>query len=682
MFPPQTYSGGMTEPTTATFADLGLRESLLGTLVSLGYEAPTPIQQRTIPILLAGRNLIGQAQTGTGKTAAFALPILERIDPTKARTQALVLAPTRELAMQVAEAFHSYAVGIGSVSVLPVYGGAPIVHQLRRLERGVQIVVGTPGRLIDHLDRKSLRLDAVRFVVIDEADEMLKMGFIDDVERILGAIPSERQIALFSATMPQEIVRIAHRHMPDAERIQIEHKSVAAPAIEQRFLNVSEGQKLEALTQILELEENDATLVFRRTKTGAAELAERLDARGFSALAMHGDMKQTERESVIRRLRGGQIEIVVATDVAARGLDVEQISHVVNYDIPNDVEAYVHRIGRTGRAGRSGVATLFVAPRERRMMREIEHFTGTAIKPMKMPTRADIAARRVTQLKETIRKTIVEGDLDLYLQLVEELVEEGSHDIAEVAAAAARLAGAERPLAVDTAEPPARVARATQTDERPRRVTRATRDDRPRRSAEPRQPATGVRLRMAVGKQDGVRPADVVGSIANEAGIPGRDIGPIDIRDGETFVTVPADVADQVISKVAGAKVRGHAVDLRRAGGAEELPPPPHAFRGDRDERATGRTAAGRGPAGSRGAYRPGFSRGARDVRAPRSTESSRGAYPARGSRDSQTSASPRPPYRKTRPESRGGRPERGGERGGAFDRFTRGGPKGRGKKR
>lgn len=674
----------MTEPTTATFADLGLRESLLGTLISLGYEAPTPIQQRTIPILLAGRNLIGQAQTGTGKTAAFALPILEKIDPTKPQTQALVLAPTRELAMQVAEAFHSYAVGIGAVSVLPVYGGAPIVHQLRRLERGVQIVVGTPGRLIDHLERKSLRLDAVRFVVLDEADEMLKMGFIDDVERILGAIPAERQIALFSATMPQEIVRIAHRHMPDAERVQIEHKSVAAPAIEQRFLNVSEGQKIDALTQILELEENDATLVFRRTKTGAAELADRLDARGFSALAMHGDMKQTERESVIRRLRGGQIEIVVATDVAARGLDVEQISHVINYDIPNDVEAYVHRIGRTGRAGRSGVATLFVAPRERRMMREIERFTGTAIKPMKMPTRADIAARRVAQLKETIRKTITEGDLDLYLQLVEELVEEGSHDIAEVAAAAARLAGAARPLAADnaaTAEPPERVARAARTEERPRREERATPVQRPRRSAEPRQPTSGVRLRMAVGKRDGVRPADVVGSIANEAGIPGRDIGPIDIHDDETYVTVPADVADQVISKVAGAKFRGHAVDLRRAEGVEELPRPAHGFRGERGERATGRTTTGRGPTGSRGAYKPGFSRGAKDARGPRSAESSRGAYPARGPRDSKTSTSPRPPFRKARPESGGGRPERGSERGGAFDRFSRGGPKGRGKK-
>ncbi|HEY4642307.1 MAG TPA: DEAD/DEAH box helicase, partial [Thermoanaerobaculia bacterium] len=435
------------------FSELGLRDSLLTTISSLGYEVPTPIQERTIPILLAGRDLIGQAQTGTGKTAAFALPILEKIDPAARPTQALVLTPTRELAMQVAEALHTYAHSIQGLSVLPVYGGAPIVHQLKRLERGVHIVVGTPGRIIDHLERKSLRLDSIRMVVLDEADEMLKMGFIDDVERILGEMPPTRQIALFSATMPPEVLRIAQKHMPDAERVSIEHKAHTTPAIDQRFLNVSEGQKLDALTQILELEENDATLIFRRTKNGAAELAERLEARGFGAVAMHGDMKQTERESVIRRLRAGAIEIVVATDVAARGLDVEQITHVVNYDIPYDVEAYVHRIGRTGRAGRSGMATLFITPRERKMMREIERYTGMPIKPMRMPTQADVAARRVSQLKDTIRKNLSEGDLDLYLELVEQLVEEGPHDMAEVAAAAARLASSAKPIVEPPSEP-------------------------------------------------------------------------------------------------------------------------------------------------------------------------------------------------------------------------------------
>ncbi|HEU4520725.1 MAG TPA: DEAD/DEAH box helicase [Thermoanaerobaculia bacterium] len=533
------------------FSELGLSDSLIATLTTLGYEAPTPIQQRTIPVLLAGRSLIGQAQTGTGKTAAFALPLLAKLDFDLRTTQALILTPTRELAMQVADAIHSYSHGMKGVSVLPVYGGAPIVPQLKRLERGVQIVVGTPGRLIDVLDRKSLRLDSIRMVVLDEADEMLKMGFIDDVERILAMTPSTRQIALFSATMPNEVLRIAQRHMPGAERIEIERKTVTAPAIEQRFLNVSEGQKLDALTQILELEENEAVLIFRRTKNGAAELAERLEGRGFAAVAMHGDMKQAERENVIRRLRAGQVEIVVATDVAARGLDVEQITHVINYDVPNDVEAYVHRVGRTGRAGRTGIATLFVTPRERRMMREIERFTGSAMRPMKMPTHADVAARRVAQLKETIAKTIADEDLDLYVNLVEELVEEGPHDLADIAAAAAKLASITRPLAV----------------EKEAVVSEAPRE---RRSEEP-----PVRLRMDVGKRDGIRPADVVGSIANEAGIAGRDIGPIEIRDDYTFVGVPASAADHVIKSVGRARFRGKAVNIRRAGDDREPPSRP-----------------------------------------------------------------------------------------------------------
>ncbi|MBV8516415.1 MAG: DEAD/DEAH box helicase [Acidobacteria bacterium] len=535
----------------AAFTALGLRDELVAALTHLGYEAPTPIQERTIPVLLEGRDLIGQAQTGTGKTAAFALPILQRIDLTSRATQALVLAPTRELAMQVAEAVHSYAQKLTDVHVLPVYGGAPIVPQLKRLDRGAQIVVGTPGRLIDHLDRGSLKLDAVKLIVLDEADEMLKMGFIDDIERILSGAPQPRQTALFSATMPAEVLRIAQRYLVDPARVEIEHRALTAPAIEQRFLNVSEGQKLEVLTQILELEPNDATLIFRRTKTGSAELAEKLEARGFAAVAMHGDMTQPLRESVIRRLRAGQVDIVVATDVAARGLDVEQITHVVNYDIPYDVEAYVHRIGRTGRAGRSGVATLFITPRERRMMREIERYTNTPIKPMKMPTRADIAAHRVAQFKDNIRKTIGEGDLDLYLSLVEQLVDEGQFDIAEIAAAAAKIASSGRKLAVEP-EPP-RATAATPSAEI------AAEDDRT------------VTLQMSVGKREGIRPADVVGSIANEANIPGRDIGPIDIRDEITYVGIPERFVEQVIASVGKARFRGRAVNFKRA---ERVPPP------------------------------------------------------------------------------------------------------------
>jgi ATP-dependent RNA helicase DeaD len=384
-----------TNDAVKTFAELGLRKELLEVLAELGYEAPTPIQEKTVPVLLQGRDLIGQAQTGTGKTAAFALPILQNIDLSKRETQALVLAPTRELAMQVAEAFHSYGKKLDRVSVLPVYGGAPIAMQMKHLARGAHIVVGTPGRLIDHLDRETLRLGSVTMVVLDEADEMLRMGFIDDVEKILSAVGKPRQVALFSATIPDEIARVAKRHLVDPVRIETERRTVSAPNIEQRFLNLAEGQKLDVLTQMLEIEENEAVLVFRRTKNGAAELAEKLEARGFAAVAMHGDMNQANRESVIRRLKKGQVEIVVATDVAARGLDVEQITHVINYDMPHDVEVYVHRIGRTGRAGRTGVATLFVTPRERRMMRDIERFTGSPIKPTKMPSLSDVAPRRI-----------------------------------------------------------------------------------------------------------------------------------------------------------------------------------------------------------------------------------------------------------------------------------------------
>jgi ATP-dependent RNA helicase DeaD len=533
----------------STFASLGLRDSLVRTLTTLGYEAPTPIQERTIPLLLGQKNVIGQAQTGTGKTAAFALPILEKVDPERRETQALVLTPTRELAMQVAEALHSYAHDMPQLSVLPVYGGAPIGHQLSRLQRGAQIVVGTPGRLIDHLDRRSLSLKDIRMIVLDEADEMLKMGFKDDVDRILAELPKTRQIALFSATMPPEVLRIAERHMPGAERVAIEQKTMTASAIEQRFINVSEAQKLDVLTKMLELEENEAVLIFRRTKTGSAELAERLAGRGFAAEAMHGDMNQRERESVIRRLKAGQIEIVVATDVAARGLDVEQISHVVNFDIPWDVEAYVHRIGRTGRAGRSGVATLFVTPRERKQMREIEKFTRTAIKPMKMPTTADLAAARVAALKESLRKVIADGDLDLYLEVVEQLVDEGQHDVAEIAAAAVKVASGSRPIAAEREEPMA--------------VT-------PERTAKPARASKGgdrVRLSISLGKRDGIRPADVVGSIANEAGLSGSEIGPIEIRDTMTFVEVPAESADVVIAKVGRTRFRGKNVKLQRAGG-------------------------------------------------------------------------------------------------------------------
>jgi len=543
-----------------TFADLGLRPEIVDVLASLGYEAPTPIQERTIPLLLADRDLIGQAQTGTGKTAAFALPILEKIDPKKRHTQALVLTPTRELAMQVAEAIHSYAAKLEHVTVIPVYGGAPIVPQLKRLERGAHVVVGTPGRLIDHLDRGSLDLSHIRIVVLDEADEMLKMGFIDDMEKILGALPPARQTALFSATMQDEVLRIAKRHQRDPERVEIEHHKVNAPAIEQRFLNVSEGQKLEVLTQILELEPAEAVLIFRRTKTGSAELAEKLESRGFAAVAMHGDMSQPLREGVIRRLRAGQVEIVVATDVAARGLDVEQIEHVINYDVPYDVEAYVHRIGRTGRAGRKGVATLFITPRERKMMREIERYTGNPIQPMKFPTRADVAAKRISIFKDNVRKTIQEGDLEMYVELVEQLAEEGPFDMADVAAAAVRIAQGSKALVR---------AREEERDATP--ITTPAPSPANRQPPTDNRPDKTIRLSIAIGRRDGIRPADIVGSIANEAGVPGREIGPIEIQDDVTYVGIPERHVEIVLAKVGRKRFRGKALNIRVA--ASEAPP-------------------------------------------------------------------------------------------------------------
>jgi ATP-dependent RNA helicase DeaD len=402
------------------FTDLGLAPALLAAIDDAGYEAATAIQARTIPALLSGRDLIGQAQTGTGKTAAFALPILQTLEVGTAAVQALVLTPTCELAIQVAEAIHTYSKRMGHVRALPVYGGQPMSQQIRRLKAGVHVVVGTPGRIMDHLRRGTLRFDALRTVVLDEADEMLRMGFIDDVEWILGQMPAERQTALFSATMPPPIKKIAERHLRDPERIEVERTALTLPAIEQRYLNVTERQKLDALTRVLEVEAPEAALVFVRTKTSAADVGERLQARGYAAEAMHGDMTQAAREQTIRRLRGGQLEIVVATDVAARGLDVERITHVVNYDVPHDAESYVHRIGRTGRAGRAGTAILFVTPRETRPLRLIERFTGHKIAPMRMPSAADVAARRASLFKQRLREAAADDGLEPYLTLVEE----------------------------------------------------------------------------------------------------------------------------------------------------------------------------------------------------------------------------------------------------------------------
>jgi ATP-dependent RNA helicase DeaD len=518
-----------------SFAELGLAEPLRRALAEEGYEAPTPIQARAIPALLGGRDVLGQAQTGTGKTAAFALPMLQGLSLEPIALQGLVLTPTRELAIQVAEAIHTYARHLRGVRVAPIYGGQPMPKQLRRLEAGLHVVVGTPGRLLDHLRRGTLDLSAVTTLVLDEADEMLRMGFIDDVETLLAALPAARQTALFSATMPAEIVRVAERHLREPVHLEIERRTVTVPTVAQRYLNVGQRQKLDALTRILEVEETDGVLVFVRTKTGAAELTERLQRRGWDAEAMHGDMSQAQRETVVRRLRGGQVDIVVATDVAARGLDVERITHVVNHDISYDPESYVHRIGRTARAGRAGVSVLFVTPRETRLLREIERFTGQRITPMRMPTRADVAARRVEVFRESLKTTIAAGNLEAYLALVEEIAEEGPYDMAEIAAAAARLAGGDRPLELGVgAEPAPDGAGADAT----------------------------VRLFINAGRQHGLRPADIVGAVANETGIPGAAITGIDIYDRFTFLEVPARYQQQVLAGMSGAAIRNRPVSV------------------------------------------------------------------------------------------------------------------------
>ncbi len=524
-----------------SFNQFGLSKELLKAIGGVGYESPTPIQIKTIPLLLAGRDVVGQAQTGTGKTAAFALPILERLDVNRNAVQALVLVPTRELAIQVAEAFHTYAKDMKRVRVLPIYGGQSIVPQIKRLQSGSQIIVGTPGRIMDHLRRETLDFASLKMIVLDEADEMLRMGFIEDVEWILKQAPAEHQTALFSATMPREVRRIADRYLKNPESIEIERQTLTVPTVKQFYINVSEGQKLDVLTRLLESDgdADSASLIFDRTKIGCAELTEKLQARGYAAEAMHGDMSQAQRETVIRRLRGGQVEIVVATDVAARGLDVERISRVFNYDIPNDVESYVHRIGRTGRAGRAGEAILFVTPRQQRMKRDIERYTNQRIEPMRMPTAADVAARRAALFKERILKTLAEdGAVDAYLSLVEELADESGRDMAEIAAAAARLAQGDKPIEAELETKPEQVM----------------------------QPEDGmVRLFIDVGRNSNVRPSDIVGAIANEASVPGKAIGAIDVHDRFTLVDVPTEYARQVLQRMSGSRIRGHNANVRAA---------------------------------------------------------------------------------------------------------------------
>ncbi len=547
-----------TTPAPAGFSALALTPEVLRALTDVGYESPSPIQAATIPSLLQGRDVLGQAQTGTGKTAAFALPILSRIDARAGKPQALVLAPTRELAIQVAEAFQRYATHIPGFQVLPIYGGQSYGPQLHALRRGVHVVVGTPGRVIDHLDRKTLDLSELRFIVLDEADEMLRMGFIDDVEKVLQATPPQRQVALFSATMPTPIRKIAQQHLKDPVEVTIKAATTTAANIRQRYWWVSGMHKLDAMTRILEAEPFDAMIIFARTKQATEELAEKLQARGLAAAAINGDIAQPQRERVIQQLKEGKLDILVATDVAARGLDVERISHVMNYDIPYDTESYVHRIGRTGRAGRSGEAILFVTPREKGMLRAIERATRQPIEEMKLPTVEAVNDRRVSRFKQSISDTLAVGGLEHFQKLIEQFEQEHNIPAIEIAAALARLVQGDRPLLL---EPPAKREQVRERDARPahgndgdtRRPAREPRhrDDAPRdsapRQARPHATETGKRTyRIEVGHEHGVKPGNIIGAIANEAGLESQYIGRLSIRDDYSLIDLPDGMPGEI----------------------------------------------------------------------------------------------------------------------------------------
>ncbi len=539
------------------FTELGLSPDTLALIEELGFELPTPVQQQAIPPLLAGRDLIAQAPTGTGKTAAYGLPIAERLDEARLQAQALVLVPTRELAIQVAEALHALGRHRQMVT-LPVYGGQPYERQFRALKRGVQVVVGTPGRLIDHLERKTLQLDSIRTVVLDEADEMLNMGFIEDIERILSALPPGRQTALFSATLPARVQKLAGQYLTEPERVSVADREAVAPRVRQVYYEVPSHAKSEALARILEFEQPDSAIVFVRTRRDADVVADHLNGAGYIAQAIHGDINQAQRERVLERFRAGHTELLVGTDVAARGLDIPDVTHVINYDLPPDSESYVHRIGRTGRAGQSGQAVTLLTPRERRQLTMIERGIHRRIQPLRLPTDAEIATRRRAAFRDEVLKILDAGELDSFLELVEDLSE--SRDITEVAAAAFKMAAQstparERTRPAVTAEPGRKRLGLKSDTASDTRAAATSRSSRARSQADGRGEA--VRLFLRVGKRHGVRPADIVGAIANEAGLAGDLIGDIDLYDTFSFVEVPAASAAEVELALNRTQIRG-----------------------------------------------------------------------------------------------------------------------------
>lgn len=524
------------ENSSRSFHDLNLIPPVLQALDDVGYETPSPIQAQVIPHVMSGQDVIGQAQTGTGKTAAFALPLLSRINLKLSAPQVLVLAPTRELAIQVAEAFQRYAAHMKGFHVLPIYGGQEYRGQLRQLKRGAHVVVGTPGRVVDHIKRGTLQLDKLQTLVLDEADEMLRMGFIDDVEWVLEQTPAERQIALFSATMPNEIRRIAQRHLVEPTEVAIKVKTTTVDTIRQRYWLVSGVHKLDALTRMLEAEPFDGMIIFVRTKTATLELAEKLEARGFASAPLNGDIPQQQREKTVDRLKAGKLDILVATDVVARGLDVPRISHVINFDIPYDIETYVHRIGRTGRAGRKGEAILFVAPREKRMLHSIERATRQRIEVMELPSTEIINDQRISRFKQRITDTIAEESLEFFLQIVNDYQQEHNIPAQEIAAALAKLVQGDEPLLLKP---------------EPKRKQFDISDDK------------GMeRYRIAVGHQHGVKPNNIVGAIANEADISSKLIGRIDIQEHYSTVDLPAGLPQDILKALKKTLVCGQQLKI------------------------------------------------------------------------------------------------------------------------
>ena len=568
---------------SVTFRDLNLSQELLQGLDEVGYETPSPIQAQAIPHLMQGLDILGHAPTGTGKTAAFALPLLSRLDLNDRSVQVMALAPTRELAVQVAEAFKRYAKHIPGFNVLAIYGGQDYSGQIRQLKRGVQVVVGTPGRVMDHMRKGTLKLDRLQALVLDEADEMLRMGFVDEVEWILEQTPPERQMALFSATMPKEIQRIARRHLSDPQEVSIKAKTATAETIRQRYWLVSGLRKIEALTRLLEVEDFDGILIFVRTKLATSELAEQLEARGHAAAAMNGDMAQKSREQMVARLKSGGLDILVATDVAARGLDVDRISHVINYDIPYDTEAYIHRIGRTGRAGRTGDAILFVAPRERRMLGAIERATRQKITELELPSTEIVNKKRIADFKQKITDTIAKGHLSFMRGIIEEYQSETEASAMDIAAAMANIAQGGQTLLMapekkqpkprhdsrDSLEPRNNRGRGR---ERAPRAERTERGNRPERSSGGSRNMDLELFRIEVGRAHGVEPSNIVGAIANEAGLDARNIGQISINDNHSMVELPTGMPKDVFGDLRKVWVCGQQLRISRDGEAPGAP--------------------------------------------------------------------------------------------------------------